>query len=242
MMIGCRVIKKGLLAFKVLVLFTLLSSCSNTGDLEYQPAGQKVTNKELGRNVSVVILDFPDNRPAVKGFAWSHKLATKPENNLVGILFGAYNIRIRKLHSRLAVSLTITEALRNLFNANGFKVIRYYGSSDDAALSHAGLAVKGQINQFWVKGSGLNGYSGGRGTPPIIEATIDVDLTIIDSKHQRTIWTGKIESHQEIGPNKGIFTGTKKIFLFLNTVFSKAIEKAWIDHGMRAALKSFDKM
>ena len=228
--------KKGLLAFKVFVLSIFLSSCSNTGDVEYQPIDEMLTNKELGHNVTLVILDFPDNRPPVKGFAWSAKVATKPKRNLVGILFGGYNIRIRKLHSNLAISLDVTEALRNLFKANGFDVIRYYGSSDVSTLSDERLAVKGQINEFW-----LNGYSGGRGVPPRIEATIDIDLTIIDTKYQRTIWTGKIENYQKIGPNKGIFTGTKKIFSFLNAIFSDAIEKAWIDNGMLNALKSLDK-
>ncbi len=228
--------KKGLLAFKVLVLSTLLSSCSNTGEMEYQPVGETLTNKQLGQNVTLVILDFPDNRPPVKGFAYSSKLATKPKKNLVGILFGGYNIRIRKLHSNSAISLEVTEALRNLFKANGFNVIKYYGSSDVSSLSDERLAVKGQINEFW-----MNGYPGGRGTSPSIKATIDIDLTIIDTKYQRTIWTGKIENYQEIGPNKGIFTGTNKIFLFLNTVFSNAIEKAWIDYGMLNALRSLDK-
>ena len=228
--------KKGLLAFKVLVLSALLSSCSNTGDMEYQPVGEMLTNKQLGQNVPLVILDFPDNRPPVKGFAWSKKLAAKPKKNFVGILFGAYNIQIRKLHSNQAISLDVTEAIRKLFKANGFNVIRYYGSSDVSSLSDERLAVKGQINEFW-----MNGYPGARGTSPSIIATIDIDLTIIDTKYQRTIWTGKIENYQEIGPNKGIFTSKNKIFLFLNTVFSNAIEKAWIDYGMLNALRSLDK-
>jgi hypothetical protein len=44
-----------------------------------------------------------------------------------------------------------------------------------------------------------------------------------------------------MGPNQGLFTGTNKIFLFLNTVFSDAIEKAWIDYGMLNTLSSLDK-
>ena len=228
--------KKGLLAFKVLVLSTLLSSCSNSGDMEYQPVGERLTNKQLGQNVTLVILDFPDNRPPVKGFAYSNKLATKPKKNLVGILFGAYNIRIRKLYTNQAISLDVTEALRNLFKANGFNVIRNNENSDSSPLPDERLVVKGQINEFW-----MDGYPGGRGNSTSIIATIDIDLTIIDTKCQRTIWTGKIENYQKIGPNKGIFTGTNKIFLFLNTVFSNAIEKAWIDYGMLNALRALDK-
>ena len=228
--------KKGLLAFKILVLSTLLSSCSNSGELEYQPVGERFTNKQLGQNVSLVILDFPDNRPPVKGFAYSNKLATKPKKNLVGILFGAYNIRIRKLHSNQMISHDVTEAFRNLFSANGFNVIRYNENSGSSPLPDERLEVKGQINEFW-----MSGYPGGRGTSPSMEATIDIDLTIIDTKNQRTIWTGKIENYQKIGPNKGIFTGTNKIFLFLNTVFSDAVEQAWIEYGMLNALRALDK-
>jgi len=90
-----QTIKKGLLTFIVFVILTLLSSCSNTGDMEYHPVGETLINKPLGQNITVAILDFPDNRPSVKGFVYSNKITTKPKKNLVGILFGAYNIRIR---------------------------------------------------------------------------------------------------------------------------------------------------
>jgi hypothetical protein len=203
--------------------------------MEFQPVGEKLTDKRLGRNITLVILDFPDNRPPIKGIAYSTKRSFKPEKNLVGILFGGYNIRLRKLYSNLALSQYVTEALRKLLKANGFNVIRYYGRSDASSLADERLVIKGLINEFW-----LNGYPGGRGTSPSIEATIVIDLTIIDTKYQRTIWTGKIENYQEIGPNKGIFTGTNKIFLFLNTVFARAMEKAWIDDGMLNALRSLD--
>jgi hypothetical protein len=63
--------------------------------MEYYPVGEALINNQLGQNITVAILDFPDNRPPVKGFAYSNKLAAKPKKNLVGILFGAYNIRIR---------------------------------------------------------------------------------------------------------------------------------------------------
>ena len=85
------------------------------------------------------------------------------------------------------------------------------------------------------------GYPGGRGTSPSIEATIDIDLTIIDTKYQKSIWTGKIENLQKIGPNKGIFTGTDKIFSFLNTAFADAIKDAWLDHGMQNSLRSLNE-
>ena len=69
------------------------------------------------------------------------------------------------------------EALRNLFKANGFNVIRYNGNSDFSSLPDERLVVRGQINEFW-----MNGYPGGRGTAPSIQAKIDIDLTIIDTK------------------------------------------------------------
>jgi hypothetical protein len=227
---------KGLLILKVFVISVLLVGCSNTGDMEYQPVGETLANKQLGQNVTLAILSFPDQRPPVKGFVYSTKLATKPKNNLVGILFGAYNIRIRKLNCDQAISLNVVDALENLFKANGFKVKRYLGKSDVSSLSSERLAVQGQINEFW-----MNGYPGGRGASPRIVATIDIDLTIIDTKYRQTIWTGKIENDREIGPNKGIFTGTDKIFLFLNTAFSDAIEKACIDNGLLNALSDVDK-
>ena len=223
------------LIFSVFVIFALLSSCSNTGDMEYQPVGETLTNKQLGQNVTLVILDFPDKRPPVKGFAYSTKRSFKPKKNLVGIFFGGYKIRIRKLYSNQTLSLDVIDAIENLFKANGFNVIRYNENSDVSSLSDERLEAKGQINKFWI-----NGYPGGPGVSPSIEATIDIDFRINDTKYQRTIWTGKIENYQKIGPNKGIFTGTNKIFLFLNTVFSDAIEKAWIDYGMLNALRSLD--
>ena len=65
--------KKGLFAFKVLVLSTLLSSCSNTGEMEYQPVGESLTDKQLGQNITLSILEFPDKRPPIKGIAYSSK-------------------------------------------------------------------------------------------------------------------------------------------------------------------------
>jgi hypothetical protein len=81
----------------------------------------------------------------------------------------------------------VTEALRNLFKANGFNVVRYFGKSEFSSLPDERLVVKGQIIRFWLNGHALNGYAGSRGKPPIIEATIDIDLAVIDTQHQRTV-------------------------------------------------------
>jgi hypothetical protein len=64
---------------------------------------------------------------------------------------------------------------------------------------------------------------------------------IVDTKYQRTIWAGKIEAYRKMGKNKGVFTGARKIFSFFNLVFSRAIEKAWIDDGMLKALGSLNE-
>jgi hypothetical protein len=42
--------------------------------MEYYPVGETLINKQLGQNITVAILEFPDNRPPVKGFAYSKKL------------------------------------------------------------------------------------------------------------------------------------------------------------------------
>ena len=223
--------KKGLLIFKTFIICTLFCSCS--GDIEYQPVSEALTNKQLGQNVAVAILDFPDKRPPVTTFS------SKRKSNLVGIFCGYYTsikFPLRKLYSDQAITLDVIDAIANSFKVNGFNVIRYYGYSDSSSLSDERLAIKGQINEFLIKG-----VPAWRGISPSIIATIDIDLMIIDTKYQRTIWTGKIENYRRIGPNRGIFTGTNKIFLFLNTVFSDAIEKAWIDYGMLNTLRSLDK-
>ena len=70
---------------------------------------------------------------------------------------------------------------------------------------------------------------------------ICIDLTIVDKKYHKAISKVRIKNYRKICPNKGIFTGTDKIFLFLNTVFLNVIEKAWIEHVMLNALRGLDK-
>ncbi len=225
--------KKGLLVFKAFVISMLLSSCSNTGDIEYQPVSETLTNKQLGQNVTLAILDFPDKRPPIR-----KSIGSKRKKNLVGIFSGQYSgikIPLRKLYSDQAITVDVTDALENQFKANGFNVIRYDGYSDSSSLSDEGLAIKGQINEFFIECA-----PAWRGVSPSVFATIDIDLMIVDTKHQRTIWTGKIENYQRMDPkqDRGLFTGANRIFLFLNTVYSNAIEKAWIDNGMLNALRN----
>jgi hypothetical protein len=211
----------------------LFYCCSSKGDIEYQPVSKTLINKQLGQNVNLAILDFPDKRPPFR------RSISKRKKNLVGIFFGHYTglkIPLRKLYSNQTTTLDVIDAIENQFKANGFNVIRYHGHSDFSSLSDERFTIKGHINEFLIEYAPAM-----RGIPPSILATIDIDLMIIDTKHQRTIWTGKIENYRRMGSNQGLFTSTNKIFLFLNTVFSNAIEKAWIDNGMLNALKNFDK-
>jgi hypothetical protein len=226
--------KKVLLAFKLFYITTFLYGCSDNGNIEYQPVGTVLTNEQLGQNVALAILDFPDKRPPFRRSTFNRK------SNLVGIFFGYYiglKIPMRKLYSDQATTIDVIDAIDNSFEANGFNVIRYEGLSDSSSLSEERLAVKGWINEFLIEGVPAWG-----GTPPSMVATIDIDFTIIDIKRQKTIWTGKIENYRRMGRNRGVFTGTNNIFLFLNKVFSDAIEEAWIDHGMLNALRDWTKI
>ena len=223
--------KRGLLGFTVITIFFLIIGCSNTGDVSYQYESKTLVNRHIGQNITIAILDFPDERPPIKGFLYSTGLQTKPEKNLVGMFFGGYKIRLRKLYSKRAINLCVVDALGNLFKANGFNVIRYNGASDSSSVTDERFMVKGQINNFFI-----NGYPG-MGVPPSIVAQIDIDVSIVDKKYQKTVWSDKITNYRRIGPNRGVFTSTEKTFFFLNRVFSDAIEDAWINDGMRAALK-----
>ena len=131
------------------------------------------------------------------------------------------------------ISMIIVSSLVSI-DCSVFKI--NVNGSGFSSLVDVRFAVKGQINEFLIECA-----PSWRGVSPSIMATIDIDVRITDTKHQRTIWKGKIESYQRMGPNRGIFTGTNKIFLFLNTVFSDSIEKAWVDYGMLNTLKSLDK-
>jgi hypothetical protein len=104
-----------------------------------------------------------------------------------------------------------------------------------SALTDERLAVTGTINEFSVIG-----YPGGRYSSPSLEAIIDVDVMIQDRRYQRTIWTGKVQDYRKMDSH-GIFTDASEAFLLFNLVFSRAIEKAWIDDGMSKVLGSLDK-
>ena len=162
-------------------------------------------------------------------------MGSKPNHDEVGAFWGEYNVPLRKLYSNQAITLDVIDALADFFEANGFKTKKYNGSGV-SALSDERLAVKGQINDFFIKGG-----PAWRGIAPGLVVIIDIDLMIVDTKYQRTIWTGKIETSRRMGENQGIFTFTSKIFSSLNTAFSRAIEKAWIDGGMLKALGSLNE-
>jgi hypothetical protein len=219
--------QRALLNFIVLAIFLLIIGCSNTGDLSYQYESETPINKKFGQNITIAILDFPDERPPIKGFLYSKGLQTKPEKNLVGMFFGGFKIRLRRLYSKKAINLCVVEALGNLFKASGFNVIQYNDASDSSSIMHERLVVKGKIKDFFV-----HGYPG-----TSIVAQIEIDVTIVDNKYQKTIWNDNILAYRRMGRNTGVFTGTEKTFSFLNRVFSDAIEYAWFKDGMRSALK-----
>jgi hypothetical protein len=216
--------KRVLSGFKIFLVFTFFSGCSNDGDIEYGPISRALMNKQLGQNVSLAILDFADKRPPFR------RSISERKSNLVGIFFGHYigiNIPMRKLYSDQATAIDVIDAIDSSFKANGFNVVRYNGVPNASSLSDERLAIKGRINEFLIEGVPAWG-----GIPPSMVATIDIDLMIIDTKYKKTIWTGKIENYRRMGRNRCVFTGTNKIYSFLNTVFSDAIEKTWIDYGM----------
>jgi len=222
--------KKGLLTFEIFIICTLFWSCSNKGDIEYQPVSKALTNRQLGENIKLAILDFPDKRFRLKRYAF-----IRETRDLVGAFIGGYRMPIRRLYSDQAITADVIDALGFLFEANGFSVRKYYGISNLSALTDERLAVRGRINEF-----SIIGYPGGRYSSPSIEAIIDIDVMILDRRYQRTIWTGKVQACRKMDSH-GIFTDASKAFLFFNLVFSRTIEKAWIDDGMFKALESFDK-
>ena len=162
-------------------------------------------------------------------------MGSKPKHDQVGAFWGKYMIALRKLYSNQSITLDVIDALADLFEANGFRVRKYYASGV-SVFSDERFYVKGQINEFFI-----NGSPAWTGIAPGIQAVIDIDVMIVDTKYQRTIWAGKIECYRKMGKNKGVFTGASKIFSFFNLVFSKAIEKAWIDDGMLKALGSLSE-
>jgi hypothetical protein len=182
---------------------------------------EALINEQLGRNIKLAILDFPDKRPSLKGFFYSKRLGAKPKHDQLGTFRGGYKTTLRKLYSDQPITFDIVDALEDLFEANGFRARKYHGFTDSSFLSDERLVVKGQINEFFI-----NGYPAWRGITPGIEAVIDIDLMIMDAKYQRTIWTGKIQNRRKLRPNRGVFTGAKRVFLFFSLVFSSAIEKA----------------
>jgi len=218
-----------------IIVSTFFVCCSSTGDIAYRAVREDSVNEHRGQNVKLAIVEFPDKRPKLKGFAYSKKLGSKPKHDQLGAFWGAYKLTLRKLYSKQAITLDVIEALADLFEANGFRARKYFGSGM-SVLPDERLSVQGQINEFF-----MNGYPAWRGIAPSIEAVIDIDVMIVDMKYQRTIWSGKIEGYRKMGKSRGVFTGGGKIFSFFNLVFSRAIEKAWIDDGMLKALADLNE-
>ena len=228
--------KKDIVTFIIcIIVSTPFICCSNRGDIDYGPVREDSRNEQRGQNVKLAILVFPDKRPKLKGIGYSKKLASKPKHDQLGAFWGAYKLTLRKLYSKQTITLDVIDALADLFEANGFRARKHFGPGV-SVLPDERLCVKGQINEFFI-----NGYPAWRGIAPSIEAVIDIDLMIVDTKYQRTIWTGKIEGYRKMGKSQGVFTSARKIFSFFNLVFSQALEKAWFDDGMLKALGSLNE-
>jgi len=219
-----------------IIVSTLYIICSSEGNINYRPVREDLIDDQFGRSVKLAILDFSDKRPLIKGFFYSKRLSSKPMPDQVGAFWGDYKTTLRKLYSNQSITLDVMDALADLFEANGFRARKYFGL-DVPVLSDERLSIKGRINEFFITGS-----SAWRGVSPRILAIIDIDVMIIDTKYQRTIWTGKIEAYRTMSKSRGVFTGTSKIFSFFNLIFSSAIEKAWIDDGMLKALGSLNEI
>ena len=214
----------------IIIVSTLLSCWSSTGDIEYELADESPAGKRLDLTTDIAILDFTDKRFSVKRFR------SRRKSNLIGVFFGGYKNPIRKIYSNQPITRDVMDAIENLFKANGFRVTKYEKFSDLSDPFEERLVVKGLINEFFLKS-----YPGLRSASLRLEAHVDIDLVIFDKKYQRNIWAGKIVDVQEMPKHKGIFTSTDRIFSFLNTVFSKGISEAWVNRGMLKALESLNK-
>jgi hypothetical protein len=219
--------------FALLLGLSVLFGCSAAGDIELNPSSEMRVNKQLGQDAIVAILDFSDKRFTRRIYK---RYRFKPKKNLVGVFFGAMSIRVKTLYSDQAITDDVTDAIEFLFGANGFQIKKSPGRTEYSPSLKERLTVNGQINEFLIEG-----YPSGPGTSPSIVATIDIDLLILDTPTRKSLWKGKIVAYRKMGANRGIFTNTEKIFTFFNDVFSDAVERAWLDGGIRKALEGLDK-
>jgi len=202
--------------------------------VKYDPATTMMIDKNLGQNIAVGILDIPDRRHDAEGKEYiigtvysSLRPATAPT------LIPLKVIPFKKIHERIyseqPINLDVMDALTTLFSANGFEVKKYPEVTECDDLSDERLCVKGQIIQLWTE----RFYHVG--------AVVEIDIEVWDRKYGKAIWSGKIADFQK--KHRAYFPAsldeTDRMVLFLNSVFSEAINTAWTLRGMRGALEKW---
>ena len=202
--------------FVVIVFAFIFAGCgSRVGVVKYNADTLIGTNKELGKDVSIAILAFPDKRYDSNG-----------RNTLIGTVYGGYKNPLIRIYSEKTINQDVMNALENLFKANGCCVKKYPNTTDLFAVSDERLVVRGQINKFWTECMVRQG------------AVVDIDLEIYDMTNKKKLWSGKIEGFEKRGMGGGIFQDTDVLVLLLNVVLANAIEEAWNNNGMSASLKN----
>jgi hypothetical protein len=206
---------KSIVLFIGFIIAVVLPGCGpKTAPIKYDPVNAEMIHKELGQNVTVAILDFPDERKDSEG-----------KETMVGTVYGGFKNPVKRIYSEQPINLDVIDALGNLFSANGFDVKKYPGVMNHTELTDERLVVQGQINKFWSEVYQRMG------------AIVDIDISIYDRKHDKFVWSGKIEDFQK----KGASLDTTKMFSLLTEVLANAIRKAWTEQGMQQALKSWSK-
>jgi len=206
---------KSIMIFVGFIIAVVLPGCGpKTAPIKYDPFAAGMISEGLGQNVTVAILDFPDKRRDSAG-----------KEKMVGTVYGGFKNAVKRIYSEQPINLDVIDALGNLFSANGFHVKKYPEVINQTELTDERLVVQGQINKFWTEVYQRMG------------AEVDIDISIYDRKHDKLVWSGKIEDFQR----KGASLNTSNMFSLLTEVLENAIRKAWTEQGMLAALYSWSK-
>ena len=206
---------KSIMIFVGFIIAVVLPGCGpKTAPIKYDPFAAGMISEGLGQNVTVAILDFPDKRRDSEG-----------KEKMVGTVYGGFKNAVKRIYSEQPINLDVIDALGNLFSANGFHVKKYPEVINQTELTDERLVVQGQINKFWTEVYQRMG------------AEVDIDISIYDRKHDKLVWSGKIEDFQR----KGASLNTSNMFSLLTEVLENAIRKAWTEQGMLAALYSWSK-
>jgi hypothetical protein len=197
--------------------------------VKYDPATIMMIDKSLGQNITVGILDIPDRRHDAAGKEYMIGTVYSSLRPATGPLTIPFKKIYKRIYSEQTINLHVMDALTTLFSANGFEVKKYPEGTACDDLSDERLCVKGQINQLWTE----RFYHVG--------AVVEIDIEVWDRKYDKAIWSGKIADFQK--KHKAYFPAsldeTDRMVLFLNSVFSEAINTAWTLQGLRKALEKW---